>query len=134
MQREPFEPGTAEEWLRRARSNLRRAEQPKPEGVCWEDLCFDAQQAAEKAFKAVLVKHGLRFRFVHDLGELIYQLRQGGIEVPSAVIESVELTEYAVEARYPGPFEPVTEEEYRRAVVLASRVVHWATEAVRLRA
>ncbi|HLZ10766.1 MAG TPA: HEPN domain-containing protein [Chloroflexota bacterium] len=43
--------GTPEEWLRRARSNLLRAQQPKPDGVLWEDLCFDAQQAVEKGAK-----------------------------------------------------------------------------------
>jgi len=42
------------------------------------------------------------------------------------VRDAVELTEYAVEARYPGPFEPVTEEEWSRAVLLASQVVSWA--------
>lgn len=30
--------GTPAEWLRRAKSNLIRAQQPRPEGVCWEDL------------------------------------------------------------------------------------------------
>jgi len=47
----PLEPelGMPVEWLRRAKSNLIRAKQPKPGGVFWEDLCFDAQQAVEKA-------------------------------------------------------------------------------------
>ena len=34
------------EWLNRARSNLLRARAVIP-GVYFEDLCFDAQQAAE---------------------------------------------------------------------------------------
>ncbi len=46
--------GTPQEWLRRAKSNLARAKQPKPDEAIWEDLCFDAQQAAERAVKAVL--------------------------------------------------------------------------------
>jgi len=36
-------------WLKRAKSNLIRAKQPKHEEVFWEDLCFDAQQAVEKS-------------------------------------------------------------------------------------
>ncbi|MGB9825381.1 MAG: HEPN domain-containing protein [Desulfofundulus sp.] len=44
-------------WLRRARSNLERARLGRvSEGILYEDLCFDAQQAAEKALKAVLVQ------------------------------------------------------------------------------
>ncbi len=41
------------EWLNRAKSNLERAKMAIP-GVYLEDLCFDAQQAAEKAVKALL--------------------------------------------------------------------------------
>ena len=50
------------EWLRHARSNLSRCRSDRrlPE-VLFEDLCFDAQQAAEKAVKAVLVLRGRRF-------------------------------------------------------------------------
>jgi len=43
-----------ETWLRRAESNLHIARMGKGEGVFLEDLCFEAQQAAEKALKACL--------------------------------------------------------------------------------
>ncbi len=68
--------------MRRAQSNLSRAEQPKPEDVLWEDLCFDAQQAAEKALKAVLLFAGIKFRFVHDIGELVTLLTKNGFNAP----------------------------------------------------
>ena len=42
------------EWMNRANSNLARARVMAPE-VYLEDLCFDAQQAAEKALKAVMM-------------------------------------------------------------------------------
>lgn len=57
-------------WLNRARSNLFHAKSRSP-GVYLEDLCFDAQQAAEKALKAVLVQRGIRFPYVHDLAALL---------------------------------------------------------------
>jgi hypothetical protein len=37
------------------------------------------------------------------------------VAVPRPVREAVELTEFARQARYPGPAEPVTEIEYQRA-------------------
>ena len=44
------------EWLNRARSNLARAKADiRIPHVYLEDLCFDAQQAAEMAIKAVLL-------------------------------------------------------------------------------
>jgi len=120
----------ARQWLLRARSNLIRAKQPKPEGVVWEDLCFDAQQSVEKALKAVHVSKGLSFRKVHDIGELLASLSSAGIVPPQDVFDSVELTEFAVEARYPGPYEPVGEGEWEGAVRVAEVVVAWAESEV----
>lgn len=54
-------PGSAEDWLARAKGDLAIAEAPLPEGAFYEDLCFHAQQAAEKALKAVYQCHGGRF-------------------------------------------------------------------------
>ena len=122
--------GSPRDWMRRAWSNLVRAEQPKPDEVLWEDQCFDAQQAAEKALKAVLLARRIRFRRVHDIGELVSLLVDNHLEFPEQVEEAVELTEYAVEARYPGPFEPVTEEEHAKAVELARAVVEWADSRI----
>jgi len=49
-----YPPEDPREWLNRARSNLALAK-AKRKGVYLEALCFDAQQAAEKAIKALLI-------------------------------------------------------------------------------
>jgi HEPN domain-containing protein len=130
MPPDPNELGTAYDWLRRAKSNLIRAKQPKPEEVLWEDLCFDTQQAAEKALKAVLVARRIPFRFVHDIAELLTLLENQGVMLPERIKVSAELTDYSVESRYPGPFEPITEEEFQRALKIAEEVVAWAESLI----
>ncbi len=85
-----------------------------------------AQQAAEKALKAIYQHQGLRFRYVHDLEELGKGLEDSGITIPDVVKKAVILTRYASALRYPGPEEPVTEEEYRTAVDLAGSIIKWA--------
>jgi len=60
-------PGSAEDWLARAEGDLALARAPLPEGAFYEDLCFHAQQAAEKSLKAVYQYFGKRFRYTHDL-------------------------------------------------------------------
>jgi HEPN domain-containing protein len=121
-------PGTPQEWLARAKSNLAIARKGKTEEMFWEDLCFNTQQAAEKAIKAVLQHRAIRFRYVHNLEELLTTLEKHGVVIPAGVNEAVILTQYALETRYPGGFEPVNEAEYRRAVILAEQVVSWAEE------
>jgi len=119
------------EWLRHARSNLSRcrADRRLPE-VLFEDLCFDAQQAAEKAVKAVLVLRGQRFPKTHDLAELLGLVATTGVEVPPEVLEAKRLTPYAVAGRYPGVSEDATEPEYREALDTAAKTVAWAERLV----
>jgi len=114
------------DWLIRAKGNLLRAKQPKPEGAFWEDLCFDAQQAAEKAVKSVLIFWGVDFPKTHDITDLLVLLRESGHEPPQELWEAGRLSNYAVTTRYPGIEKPVTEEEYQLAVRLTEKVVMWA--------
>ena len=124
-------PGSAADWLARAEGDLALAGAPLPEGAFYEDLCFHAQQAAEKALKAVYQHYNRRFRYIHDLDELIIGLQNEGIVVPAEVVDAASLTSYAWEARYPGLSEPVTIEEYHEALRQAELVVGWATKLIK---
>ncbi len=53
-------------------------------------------------------------------------LESSGIAIPETVKSADILTQYAVQARYPGPVEEITTDEYKEAVALASKVVFWA--------
>ncbi|HXG17921.1 MAG TPA: HEPN domain-containing protein [Methylomirabilota bacterium] len=125
MPPERFPPDDPREWLNRARSNLARAKARIPDAYL-EDLCFDAQQAAEKAIKAVLLKKKLTFPYVHDLARLLTLVEGSGAEIPEEVRQAESLTRYAVVTRYPGLTEPVTEAHYQEAVANADVVVRWA--------
>ena len=117
------------EWLNRARSNLARAKHCAPD-VYLEDLCYDAQQAAEKALKGLLIARGIQHPFTHDLSALLPLIEQAGVDVPPHIFEAAALTRYAVLTRYPGPLRPVTEEEYSDAARVAERVVRWVEEVL----
>jgi HEPN domain-containing protein len=129
MRRKAPSPLDPNEWLRRARSNLARAKNRIPE-ACLEDLCFDAQQMAEKAIKAVCIHRGVVFPFTHDLARLLTVLRRGGRKVPKYVSQAKRLTRFAVETRYPGLSGPVTERTYRNSVRIAEAVLGWAERQI----
>ena len=61
---------------------------------------FHAQQAAEKALKAVMCLQALAFRRRHDLEELAGQLADVGCPPSVSESELRPLTPYAVEYRY----------------------------------
>ena len=124
-----FPPDDPREWINRARSNLAHAGSVSPE-VFLEDLCFDAQQAAEKAIKAVFIHRGEDFPYVHELDKLLKRLEHNGLKIPKYVWASEELTPYAVVMRYPGAVGPVTPRQYRRAVRIAAAVLRWAERQI----
>ncbi|MDE0030277.1 MAG: HEPN domain-containing protein [Deltaproteobacteria bacterium] len=98
---ERFPPDDPREWLNRARSNLARAKHRIPNAYL-EDLCFDAQQAAEKAIKAVMILRGIDFPYIHDLAHLMTVLEARGEHIPDAVRRAARLTYFAVDARTDG--------------------------------
>lgn len=124
-------PGTPEDWLLRAKSNLIRARNlPDEAGFLLEDACFDTQQSVEKSLKAILVYLDVRFPFTHNLGRLLNLICQHIDEMPESILNAGKLTDYAVEARYPLSLEAVTEEEYQEAVEIAESVYAWASKII----
>ena len=117
------------EWIRHAESDLRLAETAPPSGVLLEHLCFHAQQAVEKAVKAVLIAGGVVPPKVHDIAYLL-SLVPDGVAVPEDVERSEVLTDFAVISRYPADFGEVDEAEWVEAVALARAAVAWAEREV----
>ena len=125
MRLEEHVPGSVADWLRYAVSDLEIARIAQSPQILLEGLCFHAQQAAEKALKAVLVAHAIPFPRTHNLTTLL-DLLPPDLLLPSEVEAATSLTDYAVLTRYPGNLEPITEEEHREAVHHTEAVVDWA--------
>lgn len=92
------------EWTRKAegdhRAARRLARARKPPNH--DEVCFHAQQCAEKYMKAVLEEHGRQVPRIHDLPALLDELiKINGIW--DALRQAAKLlSEYAVRVRYPG--------------------------------
>ena len=89
-------------------------------------MCFDAQQAAEKAIKAVMIERGIDFPYVHDLAHLLSVLEEAGEAIPEDIRAVETLTNYSSTARYPNVGSPVSVQEHSEAVEIAEAVVRWA--------
>jgi HEPN domain-containing protein len=129
--RKRSKPGSPEEWLAHAESDLNLARLGKDrDDVLPEQVCFHAQQAAEKGLKAVLLHRKIEFPFIHDIEALLEIMTQGGLVMPPDVTDAGALTPYAVEARYPGYEEEITPSQVAEAIRLAERVVSWALDVI----
>lgn len=93
-----------------------------------------AQQAAEKAIKAVLVADGIPFPKTHDLDRLA-ALLSDALVLSSCDVDLAHLTEYAVGSRYPGDLpDDVSAEDAAAAVDDAHQVVRAVQAAVQAKA
>lgn len=114
-------------WLSKARTDLALASvilEQGPDMDPWV-ACFHAQQAAEKALKAVLVAQGAEPPFIHNLVAL-QALMPRDLDLDATVAELADLSAPARGTRYvtdPNGSEDPTWAEAEQAVVIAARVL-----------
>ena len=95
----------AQAWLRKAQSDLRAIEILLKDSDFPPDIvCYHAQQAAEKALKALLTAYGVPFPKSHDL-VLLNRLLPSTVDVGVQSRVLAELSYFAVGSRYPGELE-----------------------------
>ncbi len=106
-------------WWRQAESDLKTAEVLFDEGA-FDACAFHAQQAAEKAVKALLYLRGLR-PFGHSVTAL-----QEGFPTPEPEVENaaVGLDKHYISARYPDAFEDKIPAEFY-SYELAKEALTW---------
>lgn len=114
-------------FLSKAREDLEALELLAPSRVADEIVGFHAQQAVEKALKAVLTAADVRVGRTHDIGHLLSLVADARIEAPDWLAEVTALGPYAVLARYA---EVATDEPLDRtaSIVLTRRVLLWAAD------
>ncbi len=115
----------AAEWLRWARADLSVTTLVDDVRIAPEIVAFYAQQAAEKALKALLVLHQVDFPRTHAIGALLALCEDAGFAGVQCLADASGLTRYAVATRYPGEDEPVSAQEAREAATVAALVFAW---------
>lgn len=111
-------------WLTYAQRDLAAAEALSREMDSFpQQICFLCQQATEKSLKAALIYEQIDFPFRHDL-DLLRNLLPNDWQTRTDHPKLTELTEWAVEARYPSLTEEPTVVEAQRALSQARDVLN----------
>jgi HEPN domain-containing protein len=117
-------------WIDRAKSSLAISKNKSDECIFFEDLCFQAQQAVEKAIKGLLIFCNVEPEKTHNLVLLIKEL-SNYFTVPEEINDTVILNDYAVQTRYPGEYTPIEEDEYNEAIRIAENCVSWIKNKIK---
>lgn len=111
------------QWVGKAEEDLRAAELLLSENPpLLYASCFHSQQAVEKYLKAYLVHCQIDFPKTHDIQQLLDTVQLTNSAVAEALGPSIILTQYAVQARYPGDLPEPELEETQAALVIARLV------------
>jgi HEPN domain-containing protein len=119
-----------EEWIEREKSSLEKKKKKIIRYIQYEDLCFQIQQAVEKALKGLLIFYGVEPEFTHNIELLINGLKKF-TDIPEKINEAAQLTTYAVQTRYPGGYDDITKKEYETAVKIAKDCLDWVEHTIK---
>ncbi|MEX2211246.1 MAG: HEPN domain-containing protein [Gaiellaceae bacterium] len=118
-------------WLRWAEEDLASAELvARGPGFAPRIACYQAQQAAEKALKAVLVEDRRPVLVTHDLRalrDLVAEERESA----RRDVDLAWLSGWNIRGRYPGDWEEATQADAQRAIEEAAAIVEAARRDLR---
>jgi HEPN domain-containing protein len=117
-------------WIERAKSSFEISRLTVNNNVYYEDLCYQSQQAAEKALKGLLICYGVEPEFTHNIGILLNELEKFTV-IPENIKEAIKLTKYAVITRYPGEYDEITKEAYEESIKIAKDCLEWAENKIK---
>lgn len=119
-------------WLKKAEDDLRTAERELSfEEPITQTVCFHCQQAAEKYLKAFLVRHQIYFTRTHKITELLRLCATIDSSFADHLQDADNLTDYAVEIRYPDVWLEPTVEEAKQAFETAKEVKQFVLEKLK---
>jgi HEPN domain-containing protein len=123
-------PTDASNWLQFAHDDLAAARTLLSDpDIPSRIACFHAQQAAEKALKALLVASSIPFKKTHDL-VVLAGLQDAEVGAELASIDLLLLHPWAVEGRYPGDLPDATDAEAAEVVSTASTLFDIAARRI----
>jgi HEPN domain-containing protein len=115
---------TTRKWLRYAMDDLKVVRALETLGSSyWRACTYHAQQTVEKAIKAYLTNHLVRFPKTHDIGKLAELTTNIDPKLGKKILTAKRLTKYAIEYRYPSAAKnAMTKNKVRSATKLAEKI------------
>lgn len=124
MKTESIQKSEAKRWLRYAKEDLNVAKAliNDPQSAIPRHICWLSEQAAEKALKAVLIFLKIDFQKTHDLDTLRNKIpNDWSVKRHN---DLAFLTEWSVEARYPGDWEEASQQEAIESINQAIQILN----------
>jgi len=119
-----------ESWIERAKSSYEIAKTAINNNIYYEDLCYQSQQAVEKALKGLLIYYSVDPEFTHNIGLLLNELEKL-TKIPENIKLATNVTKYAIITRYPGEYDEITKENYEESIKIAKDCIDWVESKIK---
>ena len=125
-------PNDINDWLSQAEDDLKWAKHDFSGGF-YSQVCFIAQQIAEKALKAYLLSQEKTVKKTHNLPTLLEQCQKHHRNFSQFIKPGGLLDTYYTETRYPslGPKGEYSKEEAEEALVLAKKILQFVKKELK---
>ncbi|NUO09630.1 MAG: HEPN domain-containing protein [Candidatus Brocadia sp.] len=121
------------QWIKIAERDLLTAKQGlEANEIVTDTVCFHCQQAAEKYLKAFLVQEQVEFSKTHNIMSLLNLCSSADKSFKEQLPEADNLTDYAVEIRYPDDWYEPTLEETKQAYEIALKVKNFVLKKLKI--
>ena len=111
------------QWLLKAEEDLNAARSLFTYGLTFlSSVCFHSQQAAEKYLKAYMTFCQVEFPKTHDIDEILDLIKPANKKLSESLRDTIILTNYGVDVRYPGDFPELTADDAKQAIQMAEKV------------
>jgi len=78
----------------------------------------------------MLIYFNIEPQFTHNIGFLLDEL-DAHINIPDEIRETVKLSKYAVQTRYPGEYDDITKEDYEESIRNAKKCLEWVEDTIK---
>jgi len=119
-----------EEWKRYAEEDRQMAEIAIRASGPANQICFHAQQMAEKYLKGFLMFSRKRFKKTHQLRYLLDICEEVNASFQELRVDVIYLTQFYIETRYPGDIPDFSTHECKEAFQAALRIKEFILEKV----
>ena len=119
------------QWLEKADSDLSFAQSTNKERGREDYVAFASQQAAEKFLKAFIIAKNLKFKYTHDLVDLLRVCAQKDKEFARLSSFAEELTPLYIESRYPEFVGVITKERAKIALAATKKIAEFVKRKLR---
>ena len=92
-----------------------------------EIACYHCQQSVEKALKAFLSYHNVKFRYIHDLEDLCNDCQKIDMSFSTLQKECKMLNKYVTQTRYSRNY-LLTEHQMNQAIKFAEKILNIVKE------